>query len=58
MSKPQRLLAEFERPWSFILLGIMEKNGKILSRSKLKTAAVEESGYEEVPMTIKIAIRA
>ena len=36
----------------------MGKNGKVLSRSKLKAAAVEESGYEEVSLTMQIAIKA
>ena len=58
ISEPQSLPAEFEGPWSFILLGIMGKDGKILSRLKLKAAAVEESGYEEVSLTMQIAIKA
>ena len=58
MSEPQSLPAEFEGPWSFVLLGTMGKDGKISSRSKLKAAAVEESGYEEVSLTMQIAIKA
>ncbi len=58
MSEPQILPAEFERPWSFVLLGSIGKDGKILSRSKLKAASVEESGYKEVSLTMQIAIKA
>ena len=36
----------------------MGKDGKILSRSELKPPLVKESGYEEVYLTMQIAIRA
>lgn len=35
----------------------MSKDGKMLSCSELKAAAVEESGYKKVSLTIQIAIR-
>lgn len=54
--EPSRLSAEFEKQSNFILLGIIGKNCKILSCSKLKSAEINEFGYEKVSLTMQIVI--